>query len=154
MKSLAGNQDFEAFKQNYTTFGNCFVAVCSVDNLETVKALRHRVEYIIKIKERPVNDTPIVFVINKVDLLETNRDETLNEFKKEINLIIKEFSLLNTSIVESSAKKGENINLIFEEGVRMERFYRVDSLPILQNVISKDSALLQEIKPSKRCFIM
>ncbi|EFC36434.1 predicted protein [Naegleria gruberi] len=113
---IAGPQDFDAFKNKYTKFGNCFIGVCSVGDFQTVKSLRERVGYITKIKDRLLNDFPMLFVINKTDLLEEIKGkEVIENYRKEIFSIIEEFSLLNTSILETSAKKRESVTKIYEE---------------------------------------
>ena len=72
--------------------------------------------------------------------------------------IINDFSLLNTSIVECSAKQGENVNLIFEQAAKRHLLGNVNNIELLKNVIEQDSLFIQLCKTgsksSKKCSLM
>ena len=125
-----------------------------------MREIRQRIAHLIRVKDREANDIPIIFSINKIDLLNNNemKREIIEEYRNEINSIINDLSLLNTSIVESSAKTGENITQIFEQVAKRHRLVTVDNIELLKNVIEQDSLFIQLCKtgskPSKKCSLM
>ena len=112
------------------------------------------------VKDREANDIPIIFAINKIDLLSDNemKTEIIEKYRNEINSIINDFSLLNTSIVECSAKQGENVNLIFEQAAKRHLLGNVNNIELLKNVIEQESLFIQLCKTgsksSKKCSLM
>lgn len=139
--------------------GECFIIVCSVDKESSLKEMHECVKSVLTIKNNPV-DLPIVFVINKTDLLEDHSGgQTMERYRGEINSIILRFSLVNCSIIESSMKRGENVYFIFEELIRRHRHGGVDDVSLLKSVMEKDSLFIEECrnsarKHSKKCSVM
>ncbi|EFC35765.1 ras family small GTPase [Naegleria gruberi] len=150
----------EEFSNQYMRVGDAFVIVCSSSDENSVSDMRRHVENMLRCKDVEVNDMPVVFVLNKMDLLvSTNRNETIDRFRQEVNSIVSDNSLLNYSIIECSAKNGENIDAIFEETVRKQRLGGIDNLTLLKGCIEQDISYIEECKKrvqvkKKKCSIM
>src|SRR3989338_3072725 len=145
-----GSED-ASLSEEYCRIGECFVMVCAVnDDKHSVREIRSKIENLTRIKR--ANDLPIIFSINKIDLLSDNemKTEIIEEYRNEIRSIINDFSLLNTSIVESSAKTGENVTQIFEEAARRHRLGTVGTIELLKNVIEQDSVYIQICKTGSK----
>ena len=156
---IAGPEEFSAMRDQYLRVGQSFVIVCAVNDESSLRDVRYQVDLLIRCKDYVVNDMPIVFVMNKMDLLKENRAETVEKYKSEFNSIISEYSLLNCSIVMSSAKLGENVTLIFEELIRKQRLGGVDNVALLQGCVEYDVAFIDECKKRvqkqpKKCNVM
>ncbi|EFC40315.1 predicted protein [Naegleria gruberi] len=150
--------DYHYLRETHILYADGFVLICSVDNIKSLVGIREQVAKIVRVKDLEVNSTPIVFVINKIDLLQNdNRKQTIDEFKKEINNIIKEYDLVNTSTMLSSVKsEPEKITLIFEELVKRQ-ILQGDNIEILKNVVEKDWSYIQECNNTlnkKKCSLM
>ena len=140
-------------------YGECFVLVCDLVDSNSVEEAETLVEQLVRVKDFEENSFPVVFALNKVDLLnETDRPITIEKFTNQIATIIKQSQLTNTFIIETSAKTGENITRLYEECARLKRYGSVDNLKLLKEVIQHDSAFIEKqrklMKQSKKCSVM
>ena len=155
-------QFIKAMRDQYMRSGECFVLVCDLADINSVEEAETLVEQLVRVKDLDENNFPVLFALNKVDLLnETDRPITIEKFTTQIATIIKQTQLTNTFIIETSAKTGENITRLYEECVRLKRYGSVDNLTLLKEVIQHDSAFIETckkqrklMKQSKNCSVM
>lgn len=134
----------------YMRTGDCFINVCDLFNFSSAEFCKTLVEQLIRIRDS--EDIPIIFALNKMDLITDNNE--IDKLKNEIINIINEYKPTNTNIVICSAKTGEGIENAFLEGVKLIRFGNQTNLnSILQQVIEKDIKYLNSLKKEKKCIL-
>ncbi|EFC38492.1 ras family small GTPase [Naegleria gruberi] len=158
----AGIEDYSAMTDYYMRSGDTFINVCDVVDEKTVEQSERVVEQVIKLKCREINYFPVIFALNKVDLLnDSNREQVIEKYTNLINSIIERNQLKNTAIFTSSAKTGENTKLLFEECVRRNRYGSNDNLTLLKEIVKYDSKFIEiskkqmkkRMKQSKNCLL-
>ena len=89
----AGQDDYQTMLDTWIEFGNCFLLVYSIDDLESYKSLKTKLDRISQIKN---NDKySVVLVGNKCDLSESERKvkkEDVDSFAKSNNIVFLEAS--------------------------------------------------------------
>ena len=104
----AGQDDYQTMLDTWIEFGNCFLLVYSIDDLESYKSLKTKLDRISQIKN---NDKySVVLVGNKCDLSESERKvkkEDVDSFAKSNNIVF----------LEASALKKINVKEAFTEVV-------------------------------------
>ena len=104
----AGQDDYQTMLDTWIEFGNCFLLVYSIDDLESYKSLKTKLDRISQIKN---NDKySVVLVGNKCDLSESERKvkkEDADSFAKSNNIVF----------LEASALKKINVKEAFTEVV-------------------------------------
>ena len=137
----AGQEEFRPLRGQYHHRNtDCFILVSSLENIKTVEECGSFLNSIGS-NYQSINDIPIIFVLNKVDLLQDYKERMrkIEEFRKVIESLIEAYHLLNTKIIVTSAKTGECVNLLFEESERMVRFSNENDLKLLHQVVDLDS---------------
>ncbi|EFC36405.1 ras family small GTPase [Naegleria gruberi] len=158
----SAEHEYSSARDHFMRYGECFVLVCDLVDSNSVEEAEPLVEQLVRVKDFEENSFPVVFALNKVDLLnETDRPITIEKFTNQIATIIKQSQLTNTFIIETSAKTGENIIRVYEECVRLKRYGSGDNLKLLKEVIQHDSAFIETckkqrklMKQSKKCSVM
>ena len=92
----AGQDDYQTMMDTWIEYGNCYLLVYSIEDLESYKALKTKYDRICQIKN---NDKySVVIVGNKCDLPESERKvqkEEVESFAKSNNIVFLEASALN-----------------------------------------------------------
>ena len=104
----AGQDDYQTMLDTWIEFGNCFLLVYSIDDLESYKSLKTKLDRISQIKNNDKHS--VVLVGNKCDLSESERKvkkEDVDSFAKSNNIVF----------LEASALKKINVKEAFTEVV-------------------------------------
>ena len=104
----AGQDDYQTMLDTWIEFGNCFLLVYSIDDLESYKSLKTKLDRISQIKNNDIYC--VVLVGNKCDLSESERKvkkEDVESFAKSNNIVF----------LEASALKKINVKEAFTEVV-------------------------------------
>ena len=104
----AGQDDYQTMLDTWIEFGNCFLLVYSIDDLESYKSLKTKLDRISQIKNNDIYC--VVLVGNKCDLSESERKvkkEDVDSFAKSNNIVF----------LEASALKKINVKEAFTEVV-------------------------------------
>ncbi|EFC48197.1 ras family small GTPase [Naegleria gruberi] len=104
---------------------------------------------LVRAKDREINDFPVLFAINKIDIPEKERIESVESIISFIGTIIKEFELKNTAIFETSAKQTINMNQIFEHVLKMEDWSQFPFLNAIKEIDERDGASIEDMKTWK-----
>ncbi|EFC48651.1 predicted protein, partial [Naegleria gruberi] len=109
-----------ALRDGHVISGNSYLIVWDVSNtenlLEKTDTLLSQLFELRFIRNTQVmNNFPIVFALNKTDLLEDSNGSNviIEKCRNAINEVIRKKELNNCAIIECSAKKGENIHSLF-----------------------------------------
>ena len=104
----AGQDDYQTMLDTWIEFGNCFLLVYSIDDLDSYKSLKTKLDRISQIKNNDKHS--VVLVGNKCDLSESERKvkkEDVDSFAKSNNIVF----------LEASALKKINVKEAFTEVV-------------------------------------
>ena len=118
------------------------VVMCSVMSKDSVSDLESHVKHLQNHRGN-LNNFPIIFAINHVDVNADQYFDTLENIKHQIGGIIEKEKLLNTAILETSALKNINMEKIIVECVRRSRG---TNYQILKHIVECEDQLLTSIK--------
>ncbi|EFC37497.1 ras family small GTPase [Naegleria gruberi] len=149
---------YSPMKEQYMHYAHAFIVVCDLTDRPTLVEVNSAVNDLVLAQDREVNDMPIVFALNKIDLLnDSDKKLATEEFSSEIRKIVNEFSLTNWKIMECSAKQRQNIDEIFMDLARRRQYYDiVDDFTLLQNITLENSQKksISEHSRHKKCSLM
>ena len=141
----AGQERFRSIVKNYYKGADGILLMYDVTNLKSFKAIKTWVE---SIKENmDINEIGLIIIGNKIDL----PDKVVgDEEKKEIE------NLLNTQIIEASAKENINVNEIFDKivDIMMEKkLGKVKKENIVNDTIKIDKNKIKNNKKKAHCCL-
>ena len=132
---------------------DCFVITASLDTTPTKCATYYEELFyqitLIKGLDHDGFYFPIVFVVNKSDLQQEERESTFDEWKNYFNSFIERFKFMNYDIIETSAKSNINVSKIFELIIRMFIHFPFPHVHLFQEVINLDINVFKQIKKNK-----
>ncbi|EFC38919.1 ras family small GTPase [Naegleria gruberi] len=110
----AGLDTYIAMRDGFIRTHDCFVITASLDTTPTKCATYYEelLDQITLIKGLDHDGFyfPIVFVVNKSDLQQEERESTFDEWKNYFNSFIERFKFMNYDIIETSAKSNINVS--------------------------------------------
>ncbi|EFC35376.1 predicted protein [Naegleria gruberi] len=79
-------EEYSTLRDQCIRSSKCFILVCDVFDFKSINSLKFMIEQILNIKES--NDIPIVFTLNKIDLINNNNlEEMVEKLKMKLILI-------------------------------------------------------------------
>ncbi|EFC41788.1 ras family small GTPase [Naegleria gruberi] len=155
----AGQEEYKAMRDGYIATSQAFVITASLDLIPTecTQYYEELLAQIISIKDwKGVGCYhPMVFVVNKSDLEQEERKSTFEEWKTFLNSVIERYGIMNSEIIETSAKSNINVSKIFELGIRMFLHFHFSHVFWFQQVIELDTKAFShtENKSEKKCLL-
>jgi len=117
----AGQEEFHVLEDQWIDSGECFILVFDATNSATVDSLEARRTKIVRQKDR--DDTPVVIVANKMDLLKKPRSAATIKGK----LFAEKWGY---KYLETSALTNANVEETFHAGVRLVRSWRKKNVAV------------------------
>ena len=137
----AGQDRFRAITRNYYKGANGIILIYDVTNIQTYENVKN---WIAQIKEEANPNVIIYLAGNKIDVDKENIVVKTEDGKK----IADE---LNIKFYETSAKKGINVNEIFEDLVKkIDEVYSKEEAP--KSEPKKNKLYKGKVKPKKKTF--
>eukprot|EP00054_Salpingoeca_dolichothecata_P003787 m.28451 g.28451 ORF g.28451 m.28451 type:complete len:195 (+) comp14144_c0_seq1:164-748(+) len=115
----AGQEEYSAMREQYMRTGEGFLLVFSIIDKNSFEEISGFHSQILRVKDR--DEFPMILVANKADL-ESERQVSNSEGKDLAKS-------LKVSYVETSAKQRVNVDLAFQELVRIIRKYNKENMP-------------------------
>ncbi len=100
---IAGQETFENVKKAYYRGASGAMVVCDVTRQETMDDMHRWIENLFDVSDI----IPIVFIVNKIDLED--------EAKFTVEDVEREYAPYRAAVFKTSAKTGENVEMIFHE---------------------------------------
>ena len=138
------------FVEIFIRKSSVIIIVMSIDQSVEENAEYYR-EELEKIKTE-ANRVPIIFCINKIDLMDELKVNYLMEWRLFIKNLMVEYGMLNmyNTIFETSAKMESSVMELFHECIERDFKSKIDYLDILKQSITRD---LKLVETPNKCLI-